>query len=381
MLSPLQRLYPYQYDDRRNIVFPCPLIYRDSQTSPPSMLQLLILSLITFLLSLLTTGWVKQRFRQNLLDIPNDRSSHSQPTPRGGGLGFIIAFASFSILIPILSSYFPKIFPNNILQITASSQILNIWLILTPLAIIGIIDDQRNVPASIRYLVQLTAAGIALFCFGPFPQPWLTSFGLPGQIIAYTLTAIAITALINFYNFMDGLDGLVAGVTAVQLGFFALYLNQPVWWLLAAALLGFLWWNWSPAKIFMGDVGSTVLGAAVVIPMLNTDNPTQAWTAIAITLPLTADAIYTLIRRLMRRENIFKAHRSHLYQRLQQSGWTHAQVASTYIGCTVLIALSILGWGAMGAGIGLALVVVGMVGGEVYLGRGAEERRSGGAGV
>ncbi|WP_354634716.1 glycosyltransferase family 4 protein [Planktothricoides raciborskii] len=345
------------------------------------MLQLLILSLITFLLSLLTTGWVKQRFRQNLLDIPNDRSSHSQPTPRGGGLGFIIAFASISILTPILSSYFPKIFPNNILQITASSQILNIWLILTPLAIIGIIDDQRNVPASIRYLVQLTAAGIALFCFGPFPQPWLTSFGLPGQIIAYTLTAIAITALINFYNFMDGLDGLVAGVTAVQLGFFALYLNQPVWWLLAAALLGFLWWNWSPAKIFMGDVGSTVLGAAVVIPMLNTDNPTQAWTAIAITLPLTADAIYTLIRRLMRRENIFKAHRSHLYQRLQQSGWTHAQVASTYIGCTVLIALSILGWGAMGAGIGLALVVVGMVGGEVYLGRGAEERRSGGAGV
>ena len=345
------------------------------------MLQLLILSLLTFLLSLLTTGWVKQRFRQNLLDIPNDRSSHSQPTPRGGGLGFIIAFASFSILTPILSSYFPKIFPTNVLQITDLQLILKIWLILTPLAIIGIIDDQRNVPASIRYLVQLTAAAIALFCFGPFPQPWLTSFGLPGQIIAYTLSAIAITALINFYNFMDGLDGLVAGVTAVQLGFFALYLHQPLWWLLVAAILGFLWWNWSPAKIFMGDVGSTVLGGAVAISLLNTDNPTQAWTAIAITLPLTADAIYTLIRRLMRRENIFKAHRSHLYQRLQQSGWTHAQVASTYIGCTVLIALSILLWGAFGAGVGLALVVVGIVGGEVYLGRGAEERRSGGAGV
>ena len=180
---------------------------------------------------------------------------------------------------------------------------------------------------------------------------------------------------------MDGLDGLVAGVTAVQLGFFALYLHQPLWWLLVAALLGFLWWNWSPAKIFMGDVGSTVLGGAVAISLLNTDNPTQAWTAIAITLPLTADAIYTLIRRLMRRENIFKAHRSHLYQRLQQSGWSHRQVASPYLGCTVLIALRILGWGAMGAGIGLALVVVGMVGGEVYLGRGAEERRSGGAGV
>ncbi|WP_210437139.1 hypothetical protein [Oxynema aestuarii] len=98
----------------------------------------------------------------------------------------------------------------------------------------------------------------------------------------------------------------------------------------------------------------------------------QAWTALTITLPLTADAIYTLIRRLIRRENIFKGHRSHLYQRLQQSGWTHAQVASTYIGCTLLIALSILLWGVVGAWIGLALAVVGIVGGEVYL-RGERE--------
>jgi len=182
------------------------------------MRPLPILSLITFL--------------QNLLDIPNDRSSHSQPTPRGGGLGFIIAFASITILTPILSSYFPKIFPANLLQITSPQSVLSLllptWAILTPLAIIGILDDRHNIPASIRYLVQLTGAGIAVFCFGPFPQPWLTSFGLPGQIIASSLTLIAITALINFYNFMDGLDGLVAGVTIVQLGFLALYLNQPL---------------------------------------------------------------------------------------------------------------------------------------------------------
>lgn len=339
------------------------------------MLQLLILALFTFLLSLLTTRWLSQRFRQNLLDIPNDRSSHSQPTPRGGGLGFIIALAAYSILNPILSSYFSKIFPN-LFQITDLQFKLNIWLILTPLAIIGFLDDKHNLPASIRYLVQLTAASIAIFCFGPFPQPWLTPWGTTGTIVAMLLTVIGITALINFYNFMDGLDGLVAGVTATQLGFFAFYLNQPEWWLLVAALLGFLWWNWSPAKIFMGDVGSTVLGAAVVIPMLNTDNPTQAWTALAITLPLTADAIYTLIRRLLRRENIFQAHRSHLYQRLQQSGWSHSQVASTYIGCTLLIALSILAWGAIGAWLGLALVVAGIFGGEVYLGRIAGKRGS-----
>jgi UDP-N-acetylmuramyl pentapeptide phosphotransferase/UDP-N-acetylglucosamine-1-phosphate transferase len=259
--------------------------------------------------------------------------------------------------------------------------LLQLWLILTPLAIIGIIDDLHNLPASIRYLVQLTAAAIALFCFGPFPQPWLNPLGLPGELIAYSLTLIAITALINFYNFMDGLDGLVAGVTLVQLGFLALYLNQPLWWLLVAALLGFLWWNWSPAKIFMGDVGSTVLGASVAISLLNAHNPIPAWTALTITLPLTADAIYTLVRRLMRRENIFKAHRSHLYQRLQQAGWSHSQVASTYIGCTLLIALSILLWGGVGAAIGVALVGVGMVGGEVYLSRGVGAQGSKGAGV
>jgi UDP-N-acetylmuramyl pentapeptide phosphotransferase/UDP-N-acetylglucosamine-1-phosphate transferase len=334
----------------------------------PLILVLLILSTV---LSLSLTGGVRHYAINNaIVDIPNDRSSHSQPTPRGGGLGFIIAFAITTLLTAILSHSFPQLSPVKTLRLSAQHLfLLQIWSILTPLAIIGILDDRHNLPASIRYLIQLAAAGIALFCFGPFPQPWLTGFGLLGQLTAYILSLIGITALINFYNFMDGLDGLVAGVTAVQLSFLALYLNQPLWWLLVAALFGFLCWNWSPAKIFMGDVGSTVLGATIAIALLNADNPIQAWTALTITLPLTADAIYTLIRRLIRRENIFKAHRSHLYQRLQQSGWTHAQVASTYIGCTLLIALSILLWGVVGAWIGLALVVVGIVGGEVYLGR------------
>ncbi|AFY81389.1 UDP-N-acetylmuramyl pentapeptide phosphotransferase/UDP-N-acetylglucosamine-1-phosphate transferase [Oscillatoria acuminata] len=165
-----------------------------------------------------------------------------------------------------MSSYFPKLFPEHLFPLTPLQPfLLQLWAILTPLAFIGFLDDKHNLPASIRYLVQLTCASIAIFCFGPFPQPGLTPWGTGGGIIAILLTLIAITALINFYNFMDGLDGLVAGVTTVQLGFLALYLNQPLWWLLAAALLGFLGWNWSPAKIFMGDVGSTVLGAAVAI--------------------------------------------------------------------------------------------------------------------
>jgi UDP-N-acetylmuramyl pentapeptide phosphotransferase/UDP-N-acetylglucosamine-1-phosphate transferase len=178
------------------------------------------------------------------------------------------------------------------------------------------------------------------------------------------------TAVINFYNFMDGLDGLVAGTTLIQLGFLAFYLNQPLLWLIFAAILGFLYWNWSPAKIFMGDAGSTVLGATIACSLLNNHNDTlQAWSALAITLPLLGDAIYTLIRRLIKRENIFKAHRSHLYQRLQQIGWSHAQVSSTYIAITIIIAMGIALFNGIAAWIALAAVAGIISIAEIYLQR------------
>lgn len=323
-----------------------------------------LLAIASFLLGVVVVGVIKHRFSQQLLDIPNDRSSHTQPTPRGGGLGFVIAFAITGTMASVLASYFPQLLPS---QLTTPNPGF-LWLILMPLVVIGIIDDQRGVPAGVRYLVQLTAAGVAIAYFGSFPLPWLVHFGLVGQILAVALTLIGMTAVINFYNFMDGLDGLVAGVTALQLGFLGYYLNQPLFWLLAAALLGFLRWNWYPAKIFMGDAGSTVLGASVAIALLNTNNnPIQAWSALAVTLPLLSDAIYTLIRRLMRGENIFKAHRSHLYQRLQQAGWSHAQVASTYIAATGIIILAITNFGLVGSGLSLVGVAGGIATGELYL--------------
>jgi len=326
-------------------------------------MPLIILLFASFLISLLTVALIRQRFSQHLLDIPNERSSHTQPTPRGGGLGFILAFAATSGIVSVFKDHFTQ-FHNQ----TTNPDPATLWLILTPLALVGTIDDRQGVPASLRYLVQLATAGLTVACFGSFPQPWLTSLGTPGTILAIAFTAIGITALINFYNFLDGLDGLVAGVTAVQLGFLALYLNQPLFWLLVAALLGFLWWNWSPAKIFMGDAGSTVLGATVAIALLNTNNDTvHDWSALAITLPLVSDAIYTLVRRLIRGENIFKAHRSHLYQRLQQSGWSHAQVAITYIGLTLAITVSVSFFGPYGASISLVGVAVTLIVSELYL--------------
>jgi Fuc2NAc and GlcNAc transferase len=317
-------------------------------------MSILNLSLASFFISLLTVVLIKQRLSQQLLDLPNDRSSHTQPTPRGGGLGFIIGFALTSLLAAAFG-----IIPW---------QDLSMWLVLIPLAVIGILDDRQGVSASARYLVQLGSAGIAIAYFGSFPLPWLDSLGTSGQIIAIALSIIGMTALINFYNFMDGLDGLVGGCVAVQLAFLAFYTNQPIFWLLVAAIGGFLYWNWSPAKIFMGDVGSTVLGATVAIAALNLhNNLSVAWSSLAITLPLAIDAIYTLCRRLLRRENIFKAHRSHLYQRLQQSGLSHDKVALLYIAINGIIAACIAYFGAIGALTSLICMIFALIGTEVYL--------------
>ena len=325
-------------------------------------MSVIVLSVFSFGISFVTVNLIRQRFGQSLLDIPNERSSHTQATPRGGGLGFILAFALTSAIL-VGNGYY-HLFAD--LQLDLNLAI--VWLVLIPLTIVGIVDDRGNVPARIRYFVQLAAAGISVAYFGAFPQPWLAQFGIFGNILAIVLTVIGMSAIVNFYNFMDGLDGIVAGTTAIQLSFFAFYLHQPLLWYIVAALCGFLWWNWSPAKIFMGDAGSTVLGATVAIALLNAgDNTVQAWSALAVTFPLVGDAIYTIVRRLLRQENIFQAHRSHLYQRLQQSGWSHARVATTYMGVTLVIAVAVGFYGLKGAIIGIVGTVAVGIAGEIYL--------------
>jgi UDP-N-acetylmuramyl pentapeptide phosphotransferase/UDP-N-acetylglucosamine-1-phosphate transferase len=227
----------------------------------------LLLALI-FILSLVLTGIVRRyALKKSLIDIPNDRSSHVQPTPRGGGLGFLLAF--------VIGLIFISFFPNLPVQADPF-----LGLILFPLAAISFLDDRYNLPSLVRYGVQLGVAVLAILHYDIFPQPWLTDFGTISIIFAGLLTVIGFTALINFYNFMDGLDGIVASVTALQLSFIALYLNQPIWWLLIIALLGFLWWNWSPAKIFMGDVSSTVLGASIAIALIQTNDVNLSWSTL-----------------------------------------------------------------------------------------------------
>lgn len=317
---------------------------------------------LSFLLSCLLVYLIKNRLSSHLLDIPNERSSHTQPTPRGGGLGFVASFF-------ITSWCFSWLFTPNTIS-PAHINVSHIWLVLLPLTVVGLLDDRWQIPARLRYLVQIVAASIAISFFGIFPQPWLTNLGAVGITVAILLTLVGMTALINFYNFMDGLDGLVGGITMIQLSLIAMMGNQPLWVLLIAALAGFLYWNWSPAKIFMGDVGSTVLGATVAIALFNYSHDAsvvQAWSALTITLPIAGDAIYTLICRLKRRENIFKAHRTHLYQRLHQAGWNHSQVAISYMIFTSAIGMNIYLLGSVGAWINLLITIAAIAFLEMYL--------------
>jgi UDP-N-acetylmuramyl pentapeptide phosphotransferase/UDP-N-acetylglucosamine-1-phosphate transferase len=220
---------------------------------------------------------------------------------------------------------------------TFSAQLQSVLpFIALPLAIVGLLDDRLNLPASWRYGAQLLTASLVLW-LSPIALPWLL---LP-------LVIVAVTAVINFTNFMDGLDGMVAGCMAVALAAAALQLAAP-WpiWALVGALLGFLIWNWSPAKVFMGDVGSTFLGAVFAGLVLQAPTWPEALGLLLVATPLLGDACLCVPRRLLAGQQVFQAHRLHLFQRLHQAGWSHARVSSLYIGATAVLALALV-WGGL----------------------------------
>ena len=151
----------------------------------------------------------------------------------------------------------------------------------------------------------------------------------------------------DFTNFMDGLDGLVAGCMAVAIAALAIALaaSWPLW-ALVGALLGFLLWNWSPAQVFMGDVGNTFLGAVFAGLVLQAPSWPEAFGLLLVATPLLGDACLCVPRRLFAGQRVFQAHRLHLFQRLYQAGWPHARVSSLYVGATALLALALL-WGGL----------------------------------
>ena len=161
----------------------------------------------------------------------------------------------------------------------------------------------------------------------------------------FGLCLVLFPAVVNFVNFMDGLDGLVSGCLIVSISVCLVVLGAPPFsWIYVGSLAGFFLWNRPPAKIFMGDVGSTFLGAIYFSLLMIPPSYADQFSLLLVATPLWGDAASCVIRRFLAGQRVFDPHRLHLYQRLHQAGWSHARVSSVYIASTTVLAISLL-WG------------------------------------
>lgn len=300
----------------------------------------------------------RDALRRGVLDRPNERSSHALPTPRGGGLGLIAAVAIASLA-----------------QADAGRALAQ-WpaaLAVGLVAVVGWLDDHRGAPVRIRLAVHV-AAGLLLL-----PLAHAASFGLAGSPpVAAVVVALGCwwilwtVSAINVVNFVDGIDGII-GAQVLVYGMFLAWLGEAdgparaFGAALAGASGGFLAWNWSPARIFLGDVGSGALGTLIVIGglLLLREGRVGFVAAYLPLVPIFLDASVTLVRRARRGEHLSQAHRSHLYQRLANAGVGHARVSLAYALASLLLAAAVVR-SAVAEGLLLtaaiaALVVVGAV--------------------
>lgn len=278
---------------------------------------------VALLVSALTTALVRRyALATNLMDVPNERSSHRAPTPRGGGLGIVAG-----VLAGLLAA-------GAMLHPPGQGGIA--WLAPALIvALAGFIDDRQGLSARARLLVHVIAALIAIEVTGVPVVP------MPGGVVGLGMAGlvVALGALVwstNLFNFMDGIDG-IAGVQAVQVFGAAavlLALTDAAGGLvlqclvLACAAAGFLLWNWPPAKIFMGDVGSGFLGFALgaLAFMSSGSGGVSVWTWIVLDGVFLVDATVTLATRILAGKTFYQAHRSHVYQRLSRRARAHRPV-------------------------------------------------------
>ena len=274
-----------------------------------------IYCIISFIFSWLGIKLFLPTLSSKLIDVPVFRSSHNNPIPKGAGIILPLIIIPFSI-------YYGNYIP----------------LICAPLSVVGLIDDIKELSSLIRFSFQLLTAGLLIKYSNLnlrfiFDQSFLLSLG---EIIFLILV---IAAVVNFVNFMDGIDGLIGG--SMFLIFIVIGITlTPLGFIISSAILGFLMWNWHPAKVFMGDVGSTYLGSLLAAFMINTNSYNSSLSLMLILTPIFGDAFITLAMRLIKRKNIFVAHKSHLYQRLYQNGISQSYISACY--CLLILALAVV---------------------------------------
>lgn len=273
----------------------------------------------------LTYLTVKSRTKHGIIDIPNERSSHMTPTPRGGGIAIVLVVLATFIGLWLTGTMAPR----DALSIGAGSLIV---------AVVGHLDDRgRLTSARWRLLGHLIAASIILI--GLYGLPTLPVFGMSVDlgVIGPILGVLYLVWLLNLFNFMDGIDGItgVETLTTASCGAYLMWDIAPtsqLWFAplaLAGAVLGFLTFNWPPAKIFIGDVGSGFIGIMIGAISIQAAHTTSqlGWSWVILIGVFIVDATVTLIRRALHRERLYVAHRSHAYQHLAIRVGRHAPVS------------------------------------------------------
>ena len=285
-----------------------------------------ILVVIAFgILSWAMTGVLRRyAVSRRLIDVPNVRSSHTVPTPRGGGISIVASFLLGMVVLWAMSVLDDSVF----IALSVSSLLV---------AVIGFVDDHGHIDARWRLLGHFIAAIWLVAWLGGLPPLGVFENTIDLGWVGHVLACVALVWLLNLYNFMDGIDGIAAieAITATIVVSVVLLLKTesgglPLLCLLvSSAVAGFLIWNIPPAKIFMGDVGSGFLGlilGGVGLYSVHFD-PTLLWVWMIMLGIFIVDATYTLMRRLIRREKVYEAHRSHAYQYASRKYGSHMVVS------------------------------------------------------
>jgi len=337
------------------------------------ILIILLATASVLLASWFITGWMRRyALASSLLDVPNERSSHQVPTPRGGGLAVAIVVLGS---LPLLSVIDRVEWSVSIALMGAGAVVAGI----------GFLDDHRHVAARWRLICHFLAAGWALTWVGGMPPIAILEFRMEVSPVAQVLALLYLVWVVNLFNFMDGIDGIAAlEVATVCFGAGILYLCTGIAgfgvleWLLGFAVLGFLIWNFPPARIFLGDAGSGFLGIASGVMSLHAawQAPQLWWSWLILLGVFLVDATFTLLRRLLAGEPAYQAHRVHAYQKASRRFGAHlpVTVAVGMINLCWLLPLALMvALGTLDGLVGLTIAYAPLVGVSLWLGAGQEE--------
>lgn len=277
-----------------------------------------------FLLSWAISLLMSRHGSARLLDKPVERSAHKTATPRGGGIAIVAGNTIFLLVLYVFGSI--------------SLQELLVLLCAIPVAITGFIDDLKGLPVLIRLPVHLVAAFVALFLLGPVPEPFFSGWLLLPGYVQSLLLMLALVWLLNLYNFMDGIDGLATVqclFVSASAGLLLVGEQTELAWVCAGlffSCLGFLLLNFPPARLFMGDVGSTFLGFFIGLIALisHYQGSLSVWVWVLLMGSFIADTTYTLIRRAVSGHRLTQGHNTHAYQHLARRSGRHTSVVVIY---------------------------------------------------